>query len=579
MFIDADVAALIGLGVSLVSLVLIVIVLFRTTRDPGVQATFQRVEDLTARTDRALRDELASARTEAATAASLLREEVAGSIRAVGDALRATITDLANSQKSQLDGFGVTLAQTKQESSLAAQGLREEVLNGLSALGTTLTETISSALVAQGAKLDEVTKQIVTLTEGNEARQDALKISVETKLTEIRTESVTASVQLREEVSKALKAVGDSMKETLTQMSEVQRERLALVTGSLENMTTQQKQQHEALKGTIETKLETLRTENTEKLEQMRLTVDEKLQTTLEQRLGASFKQVSDSLEQVYKSVGEMQNLATGVGDLKRVLTNVRARGAWGEVVLGGLLEQVLAPEQFAANVEITPGTGRRVEFAVKFPGHSEGDGPLWLPIDSKFPHEAYDRLSKAADHGDSEAVDAAGWELENSVRMAARDIAQKYIAPPYSTDMGVLFLPTEGLYAEIIRRPGLVEALQREFRVSVAGPTTLAAFLSSLRMGFRTLAIQKRSGEVWQVLGAVKTEFIKYTDVMKRVKQRLTQASDEIDKVAIRQRAINQKLKDVETLPEVAATSLLSISVNAESAPDSDDAAAEDAA
>ena len=310
--------------------------------------------------------------------------------------------------------------------------------------------------------------------------------------------------------------------------------------------------------------LEAMRADNAEKLEAMRATVDEKLQNTLEQRLGASFKLVSEQLEQVFKSVGEMQSLAAGVGDLKRVLTNVRARGTWGEVSLGALLEQVMAGEQYDRNVEVRPGSGLRVEFAIRLPG-ADGEGPVWLPIDAKFPTEDYERLVDAAERADAVAIEAAGKAIETRIRQAARDIGSKYVAPPHSTDFALLFLPTEGLYAEIVRRPGLVDALQRDCRVVVAGPTTLLALLNSLRMGFRTLAIQQRSSEVWQVLRAVKTEFEKYGDILDKVQRKLHEASTTIDAVAVRRRQIDRRLASVETLPDPEANLLLGLEAASE--------------
>ena len=310
-----------------------------------------------------------------------------------------------------------------------------------------------------------------------------------------------------------------------------------------------------------------MRADNAEKLEAMRATVDEKLHHTLEERLGASFKLVSDQLEQVFKSVGEMQSLAAGVGDLKRVLTNVKARGTWGEVSLGGILGEVLTAEQYDRNVEIRPGSNQRVEFAIRLPG-TEESGPLWLPIDAKFPTEDYERLSEAAERADGAGVETAGKAIETRIRQAARDICTKYVVPPHSTDFALLFLPTEGLYAEIVRRPGLVDALQRDWRVVVAGPTTLLALLNSLRMGFRSLAIQQRSSEVWQVLRAVKTEFEKYGEVLDRVQKKLQEASNTIEDVAVRRRQIGRKLASVETLTEVEARLLLQVEGAAEPPP-----------
>ena len=312
-----------------------------------------------------------------------------------------------------------------------------------------------------------------------------------------------------------------------------------------------------SLQRTVEGRLEALRADNAEKLEAMRATVDEKLHKTLEDRLGASFKLVSDQLEQVFKSMGEMQTLAAGVGDLKRVLSNVKARGTWAEVSLGGILAEVLTIEQYERNVEIRPGSNQRVEFAIRLPG-ADDNGPLWLPIDAKFPTEDYERLCEAAARADGAAVEIAGKAIEARIRHSARDICAKYISPPYSTDFALLFLPTEGLYAEIVRRPGLVDALQRDWRIVIAGPTTLLALLNSLRMGFRSLAIQQRSSEVWRILRAVKTEFEKYGEVLDKVQKKLHEASTTIDAVAVRRRQIDRKLADVEILPEREAGLLL---------------------
>jgi DNA recombination protein RmuC len=323
----------------------------------------------------------------------------------------------------------------------------------------------------------------------------------------------------------------------------------------------------DSVRRTVEERLDAMRADNDQKLEAMRATVDEKLQRTLEERLSASFKLVSDQLELVFKSVGEMQSLAAGVGDLKRVLTNVKSRGVWGEVALGNILEQALTAEQYERNVEIRPGSGQRVEYAVRLPG-ADGDGPLWLPIDAKFPTEDYERLLDATDPAADEAARRA---IEARVRQAAREISAKYVAPPHSTDFALLFLPTEGLYAETIRRAGLVDALQRDCRVVVAGPTTLLALLNSLRMGFRSLAIQKRSSEVWQVLRAVKTEFEKYGEMLDRVRKKLDEASSTIEGVARSRRQIDRRLAGVERMPEGEAALLLGSDGTAEPAPTED--------
>ncbi|MFA9219122.1 MAG: DNA recombination protein RmuC [Sphingomonadaceae bacterium] len=312
------------------------------------------------------------------------------------------------------------------------------------------------------------------------------------------------------------------------------------------------------IRATLEAKIKDLQADNGARLEEMRKTVDEKLHATLESRLSESFKQVSERLERVHQGLGEMQQLALGVGDLKRVLTNVKTRGTWGEVQLEMLLEQVLTPEQYAKNVETIAGSGARVEFALKLPGQVEGGPPVWMPIDAKFPKEQYERLLEAADRADAEGVALAGRELERAVRNEAKTIAEKYLSPPHTTDFAILFLPTEGLYAEVMRRPGLADELQRVNRISIAGPSTLSALLNSLQMGFRTLALEKRSSEVWQVLGAVKTEFTKFGDVLALTKQTLERAAKNIESAETRSRQMARKLKSVEALPSEAAQLLL---------------------
>ena len=308
----------------------------------------------------------------------------------------------------------------------------------------------------------------------------------------------------------------------------------------------------------VETKLAAIQADNGQRLEQMRATVDEKLHATLEQRLGESFKQVADRLEQVHKGLGEMQSLARDVGSLNRVLTNVKTRGIFGEVQLAGLLEQVLTTEQFATNVATVPGSAERVEFAIRLPGQRSDGAPLWLPIDAKFPREDYERLLDAQERADPLAAEAAGKAIENRLKLEARSIQSKYVAPPHTTDFAILFVPTEGLYAEALRRPGLMEILQREYKVMLCGPTTLLATLNSLQMGFRTLALEKRSAEVWEVLGAVKTEFQKFGDVLAKTKKKLEEASSTIDAAEVRTRAMARQLRTVEALPVSGVAGLL---------------------
>ena len=344
----------------------------------------------------------------------------------------------------------------------------------------------------------------------------------------------------REEQARALKRFADTLQQTLGNLTESNAQRMLEV------------------RNTLESKIRDLQSDNAKRLEEMRQTVDEKLHATLETRLTESFRQVSERLEKVHQGLGEMQQLAIGVGDLKRVLTNVKTRGTWGEVQLEMLLEQVLTVEQYAKNVETVAGSNARVEFAIKLPGQSDGGPPLWLPIDAKFPKEQYERLLAAADVADADGVARAGAELERAVRGEARTICDKYVSPPQTTDFAILFLPTEGLYAEVMRRPGLADDLQRTLRVTIAGPSTLSALLNSLQMGFRTLALEKRSSEVWQVLGAVKTEFTKFGDVLASTKATLEKAAKNIESAELRSRQMARKLKSVEALPSEQAQLML---------------------
>lgn len=309
-----------------------------------------------------------------------------------------------------------------------------------------------------------------------------------------------------------------------------------------------QNAQFETLRASVEQRLERIQQDNSTKLEQMRQTVDEKLHATLEKRLSESFKQVSERLELVHKGLGEMQSLATGVGDLKKVLSNVKTRGVFGEVQLAALLEQVMAPEQYEKNVTTRPGSRERVEFAIKLPGGEDGE-PVLLPIDAKFPLEDYQRLQAAEEAGDPAAVEMAGKALEARVKLEAKSIAEKYLAPPHTTNFALLYLPFEGLFGEVLRRPGLFDQIQRDWRVTICGPTNLLAYLNSLQMGFRTLAIQQRSSEVWQVLGTVKAEFGKFAEVLASTKRQLQTVANSIDQAETRTRQIERKLKDVETL------------------------------
>lgn len=374
-----------------------------------------------------------------------------------------------------------------------------------------------------------------------------------------RKEAADMAFREREERSQSSTQLAQSLSRHLGQLGSLQGERLEGFARELSRFSQGLDERFVQLRSSVEARLQAMQTDNAGKLEEMRRTVDEKLHATLEQRLGESFKLVSDRLELVHRGLGEMQTLATGVGDLKRVLTNVKTRGSWGEVQLAALLEQVLTAEQYGCNVATRPGSSERVEFAVRLPGKLD-ETPVWLPIDAKFPMEDYQRLLDAQDRCDPLAVEEAAKAIELRLKAEARSIREKYVAPPHTTDFAILYLPIEGLYAEALRRPGLADTLQREWRVSLSGPTTLAAMLNSLQMGFRTLAIEQRSAEVWAVLGAVKTEFGKFGEALAHTRKKLDEASNSIGKAETRTRVLSRHLKGVEALPAGAAEHLIGV-------------------
>ncbi|MFM2006992.1 MAG: recombination protein RmuC [Pseudomonadota bacterium] len=405
------------------------------------------------------------------------------------------------------------------------RGMREEMADN---------RREASAATAQNR--DELNRAIERLSQTLSGQNDHLRKLLDDKLTQAQQDARSG----RTEQAESLKGFGE------------------LLTGQLHQLMQRNTEGMDTLRQAIETRLAAIQTDNSQKLEQMRQTVDEKLHNTLEQRLGESFKRVSEQLERVHAGLGEMQTLASGVGDLKKVLSNVKVRGTWGEVQLDNLLEQILSAGQYEKNVATRPNSAERVEFAIKLPGRDEAGSIVWLPIDAKFPLEDYQKLLEAQELGDLPAMEDAGRAMENRVRAEAKTIRDKYIEVPHTTDFALLFLPIEGLYAEVIRRPGLFDTLQRDYRVTLTGPTTLTAILNSLQMGFRTLAIEQRSSEVWQVLGAVKTEFGKFGDVLAKTKKKLDEASRTIEQAEVRTRAIDRSLRKVESLPIVQSRGLL---------------------
>ncbi len=397
------------------------------------------------------------------------------------------------------------------------------------------------------ARLDKLERQL--RDEGERSRQD----------------SAWQAKALREELASTTNQYNEAVLRRLAENAGQQGEQLASFAKQLQYLTQSNELRLERLRQTLETQVQALQADNSQKLEAMRQTVDEKLHATLEKRLGESFQLVNERLEQVHKGLGEMQALAVGVGDLKKVLTNVKTRGTWGEIQLGALLEQILAPGQYATNVATKPGSDARVEFAIILPGQGGASGVVHLPIDAKFPQEDYQRLLEAQELADAAGAEAAAKALEIRIKAEAKDIRDKYLSPPHTTDFGILFLPVEGLYAEVLRRTGLYETLMREYHVTVAGPTTLSAILSSLQMGFRTLAIEKRSSEVWMLLSAVKTEFGKFGDILEKTNKKLQEASNVMDDAARKSRTIERKLKGVQLLPSAGAETLLAEAVEAD--------------
>lgn len=434
--------------------------------------------------------------------------------------------------------------ELRDELGRSAAGTRQELLATLTQFQQTLLAQSGDVARTQNEQIDSFRVQLGGLQSALAAQALAAR--------EAQDAAASRSAQAQTE---ALQRLSEAMREQLKAMSQSNEQRLSQVQTA------------------VDQRLAAIQQDNEKKLEQMRATVDEKLHATLEQRLGESFKQVAERLEQVHKGLGEMQNLARDVGSLNRVLTNVKTRGIFGEVQLAGLLEQVFTPEQYAANVATVPGSAERVEFAIALPGQREDGKPLWLPIDAKFPREDYERLLEAQERADVAGVETAGKAIEARLRLEAKTIRDKYLAPPHTTDFGMLFVPTEGLYAEALRRPGLVESLQREHKVMLVGPTTLLATLTSLQMGFRTLALEKRSAEVWEVLGAVKTEFGKFGDVLAKTKKKLDEASNTIEAAETRTRQMARKLKSVEALPDEATQKLLKLGL-----PGDEDSAADEA-
>ncbi|MGV3710948.1 MAG: DNA recombination protein RmuC [Gemmatimonas sp.] len=576
-------------------------------------ATFARLRSPAKSNLSEVRDEIRVGREEARTAERAFREEVVGMLTKLSDdvrstldvrlselresnektigairtehseSLRANVDDIVKAQqtattyqKEQLDGMGKAFKDFGETNQKALDAFRQSLDTrvkelqesnekkldamriqsgeGLKAGNETITRGIETLSAGLQAKLDPMTAQLKMLTEGNQAALDKTRTTVDARLSELLDRNDKKLEEMRKQAADGRTASDEVMSKGMTAHGISQQQKLEAMTTQLKELTDANNSALERIRGSFDTRLKELQDGNEKKLEEMRKTVDEKLHETLEKRLGESFKQVSDRLESVHRGLGEMQTLASGVGDLKRVLTNVKARGTWAEVQLGALLEQVFTADQFSRNVAIKANSGERVEFAIRLPGpKSEPGSIVWLPIDSKFPQEDYIRLQDAADKADRDAEFAATEALARTVRTAAKDINDKYINPPGTTDFGIMFLATEGLYAEVLRQPALVDELHRKYRVVVAGPTTLVAILSSLRMGFQTLAIEQRASEVWRVLEEVKIEFGKFGQTLDKVKRQLETATKSIDQTGVRTRAIQRRLRTVEQMESAA--------------------------
>jgi DNA recombination protein RmuC len=574
-------AVLIGVAVLGAAQLVIAVILLRRrpgTADVAVHlATFEKGVD---RVDRGVREEIARNREELSATARQGRDEQNHALRAFGQALAQHLSQLGAAQKAQLDTFSTQLAtltqsneqrlessretlerkitQLQSDANTNAAASRETLTKHLDGFCNLLLGRLTETVTFQKGQFDTFATGLRTLTDSNDKNLVQLREGVERKLSALQADATVQQAAARDEQTRNAKALAETLVARLAEGASLQKEQLEKFAAGIVTLSNATELRLEKMRETVEARLNALQADNAAKLEAMRQTVDEKLHATLEQRLGESFKIVSERLEVVHQGLGEMQNLASGVGDLKKVLSNIKTRGNWGEIQLGNLLEQLFTPDQYAANVLVNPSSQDRVEFAIKLPGRDGTGKPVWLPIDAKFPREDYERLVDAAEKGDAENVAAHAAALEARICHEARKIKEKYISPPDTMDFAIMFLPTEGLYAEVLRRPGLCDGLLRDHRIHLAGPTTLAALLTSLQMGFRTLAIEKRSSEVWQVLGAVKTEFGKFGDVLDKVQKKLQEASNTVDRAAVRSRAVARKLKGVHELPEQQAMELI---------------------
>ena len=520
-------------------------------------------------------EELHALRQEVSRSEQEVRSEVRTSQKTITDMLLTSVSELSKTLTAQLDGTRNTINDRFQKLQQSNDGKLEQVdrtvtkqlqttsdtlVKTVGELGKaqkaatdTLVKTVGELGDAQSQRLEDVTRSINDLTQSNETSIENIRKSTDERIQSLQTSNENSLKQIRQTVTEHLQRTSDTLVKTVGELGKAQTDQLTNSTKAINDLTQSNKTSIDDVRTVVDQRLQDMQTSNESKLDEIRKTVDEQLHSTLEKRLGESFNIVSKRLEDVQRGLGEMQSLATGVGDLKQVLTNVKARGTWGEGQLGTLLEDILAPEQYSPNVKIHENSQEHVEYAIRLPGNEdEPDSCVWLPIDSKFPLVDYERIVAAPDAAsEKKAIQA----LTQVVRGEAKKIQEKYIAPPKTTDFAIMFLPTEGLYAEVLRVPGILTEFLQSYRIVIAGPTTLAAILNSFRMGFRTLAIEKHSSEVWEILGAVKSEFGKFGGVMDKLKKQLNTAAKTVDATGVRTRAMERKLRTVEELPTEEAS------------------------
>lgn len=542
-----------------------IILLLLVRRDNAGPATtaLTNLQENQSRQERLIREEFAQARAENSQFARENRQELAAAFHKLSDELIASVGAFGLAQSSKLDSFSQQLREISAEiarkqdtnrenldqllRAIAADtrnqqtDFRNQITGAFDALGQRVSDGIEIQKNQLESSLSRLTQAVTDAGGNNSEAIERLRTSVEERLTTIQADNTAKLELIRSNVDRRLSESGTTL------------------AGSIETLSNKTAAAAESLRTAVDSRLASIQSDNNRKLEEMRNTVDEKLHSTLEQRLGDGFRIVSERLELVHAGLGEMRTLASGVGDLKKVLMNIRARGNWGEVQVSTLLEQILTPDQYSKNVRTNPDSNERVEFAIRLPGRDSSGETVWLPIDSKFPNQDYERLIQAADAGDASGVSLHATALEENICSEAKKIVEKYVNPPHTTDFAILFLPTEGLFAEILRRPGICERTLSQ-RIVLAGPTTLAALLNSLRMGFQTIAIEKRTAEVWETLGAVKTEFGRFGNSLATVEKKLHEASNKLGDVRTRQRVLTRKLRDVQELPTADTARVLEL-------------------